>query len=78
MNPIVSAEIYLDDDVPEYMAGIIRVGSVNFFDEYGEEVEDSKMNNELVDNAEFHSVEAMINNVAKRIGIHPSHVEIVG
>lgn len=78
MNPIVSAQIYLDDDVPDYMAGIIRVGSVNFFDEYGEEIEDSKLNNELVDNAEFRSDEELINSVAKRIGIHPSYVEIVG
>lgn len=78
MNTIVSAEVYLDDDVPEYMDGIIRVGSVTFFDEDGEEIDDIKLNNSLVDNAEFHDVESLIKSIAKRIDIHPSHVEIVG
>lgn len=52
MKNIESIQVYLDDNIPEYMSGIIRIGSVtiNFDDgSYGDY-------DRLVDNAEFNTL----------------------
>ena len=41
--------VYLDDDVPDYMDGIIRIGSVISYDEN----DNDKNHQDLVDNTEF-------------------------
>ncbi len=73
---IHSAIVYLDDDVPEYMDGIIRVGSVQFFDENGNEIDNTDLNNKLVDNQEFRSEEQVIKSIAKRLDISVDNVEV--
>jgi hypothetical protein len=69
---IVSVTVTLDDNVPEYMAGIIRCGSVVSEDEDGKE----RGHEELVDNAEFHSEKELISHVANRLGVNPSIIRI--
>lgn len=65
MKEIALVKIYLDD-VPEYMSGILRCGSVISEDEDGNELKDHQ---ELIDNSEFHSEEALIKYVAEKLGV---------
>lgn len=78
MKNIVSAQIYLDENVPEYMEGLMRLGSIEFFDEDGEIVHNVTLNNDLVDNSEFHDKIRLIEYVAKRLGIDSSQIEVLG
>lgn len=73
MTTIAFVRVTLDDDVPEYMDGIIRCGSVISEDENGEVINDHQ---ELIDNAEFHSEAELIASVAKRLGVTESIVEV--
>ena len=73
MTSIAYVRVYLDDDVPEYMQGIIRCGSVFSDDEDGNELKDHE---ELIDNAEYHSTQELISDVASRLGVSPEIVEI--
>lgn len=68
-NEIESVKIYLDDDVPEYMDGILRIGSVLV------ETEDEEFDiQEFVDNTEFRSEEEIEKFVDKKLGISFSQV----
>jgi hypothetical protein len=57
----------------EYMDGIIRCGSVISKDAHGNEITDHQ---ELIDNTEYHSVEELVADVAKRLNVSPDIVEI--
>lgn len=70
---IAYVKVYLDDNVPEYMEGIIRCGSVISEDENGDEIKDHQ---ELIDNTEYHSAKELIEDVANKLGISPDIVEI--
>lgn len=78
MKKIESAQISLDDNVPEDMEGPVRLGSIEFFDEDGETVHDVTLHNSLVDNTEFKYESGLIESVAKRLGIDSSQIEIIG
>ena len=69
----VSVKVFLDDNVPEYMSGIIRCGSVVKEYESGKEVDCP----ELIDNTEFHSEEGLIKDVAKRLRVAVDLVKII-
>jgi hypothetical protein len=71
---IAFVKVYLDDNMPEYMQGIIRCGSVISEDENGNELKDHQ---ELIDNKEYHSREDLIEDIAKRLGVNPAIVEII-
>ena len=73
MGKIVEVRIVLDDTVPEYMAGIIRCGSVRSYDNNGKQCVDHK---ELVDNAEYRSEAEMIFAVSRRLKFHSSIISI--
>lgn len=66
MKEIAYVKIYLDGDAPEDMSGILRCGSVISEDEDGNELKDHQ---ELIDNSEFHSEEALIKYVAEKLGV---------
>lgn len=66
MKEIAYVKIYLDDDVPEDMSGILRCGSVISEDEDGNQLKDHQ---ELIDNSEFHSEKALIKYVAEKLGV---------
>jgi hypothetical protein len=72
---INNVEIYLDDNVPEYMEGLIRCGSVISKDENDNIIKDHQ---DLIDNTEYHSAEEMIKDVAERLNVSPDIVEIQG
>ena len=74
MKDIASVRVYLDDNVPEYMEGIIRCGSVFSDDEDGNELHDHL---ELIDNAEFTSREDLIAYVAEKLEVPNHAVEII-
>ncbi len=76
MNKISSAIIYLDDNKPEYMEGVERIGSVEFFDADGDLIYDDTTSNKLVNNKEFHNLANMINYVANQLGIDSDNVTI--
>ncbi|HEE9035347.1 TPA: hypothetical protein R2I11_005744 [Bacillus cereus] len=78
MSKINNLVISLDDDVPEYMEGIIRVGSVEYYDIDGKVMDESSLDkdSDVVDNTEFHSEAELKEAVAKRLGISPTDVEI--
>lgn len=75
MEVIAYVKVYLDDDVPEYMEGIIRVGSVEIEDEGGN-VLSSKI--DLVDNAEFQTERDLREYVAKKLGVSVDIIDVVG
>jgi len=77
LNNIHSAIVYLDDNIPEDKSGIIRVGSVQFFAENGDGIDDTDLNNRFVDNQEFHAEGELIRSIAKRLEISVDNIEIV-
>lgn len=64
INSIESISIYLDDNVPEYMEGVLRIGSVKISTNNNQEFDIQ----EFVDNSEFHSEKAIENFVNKTLG----------
>ncbi|MDD4853706.1 MAG: hypothetical protein PHW70_11395 [Acinetobacter towneri] len=69
---ISCVKIYLDEDVPESMDGIFRIGSVILEDEQGNE----SNHDDLVDNSEFHSIDALKKHVADSLNVDGTIVEI--
>ena len=69
---ISSVSIYLDDNVPDYMDGIIRVGSCII--DYSDGT--SFDNQDVVDNTEYHSDDELIEDIAKRLGCSSDNIEI--
>ncbi|WP_126536012.1 hypothetical protein [Aerosticca soli] len=70
---VAYVSIHLDDNVPEYMQGIIRCGSVVSEDEDGNELKDHQ---ELIDNKEFHSEDELIEYVANKLGVSKNIVGV--
>jgi len=71
---IIGVTVYLDNNIPEYMDGICRVGMVETVDENGK----IHTHDDLVDNAEFHSDGELLTSVAERLNVDPAIVEIDG
>lgn len=69
---ISHVKIYLEDIVPDYMKGIMRCGAVLSYDENHSETD----HQELIDNTEFHTVEALINYVSNKLNVSKDIVEI--
>lgn len=71
---IERVEIFLDDNVPEYMEGIIRCESVISYDE------DNKSTNhqDLIDNSEYESEKELLKDIASRLNVSKSIIEIMG
>lgn len=65
--------VQLDDNVPEYMIGVIRCGSVISKDEEGNVLNDHQ---ELIDNTEFRSADELISSVADKLGVRKEIVSI--
>jgi hypothetical protein len=74
MNLIASVEVYLDDNLPEMMTGIIRAGSVISKDEFGNKLKDHQ---ELVCDVDCYSEQELINHIAHELNVDSSMVEIV-
>lgn len=70
--PITLVKISLDEDIPEYMNGIFRIGSVISEDEQGNE----SNHDDLVDNSEFYSIDALKKHVANSLNVDETVVEI--
>lgn len=74
MKEIAFVRIVLDDNVPEYMSGVIRVGSIISEDEDGNEIMDHQ---KLIDNTEYHSNDELIEDIARKLEVDKSICEIV-
>ena len=72
MKKIASVTVHLDQEVPEYMHGVLRCAEVTSEDEEGNEQDHP----ELIDNAEFASEDALKAHVAERLGVSPDVVDI--
>ena len=70
--PITLVKISLDEDVPEYMNGIFRIGSVISEDEKGNE----SHHEDLVDNLEFRSIDALKQHVANFLNVDETIVAV--
>lgn len=70
--PITLVKISLDEDVPEYMNGIFRIGSVISEDKQGNETD----HDDLVNNSEFHNIDALKKHVANSLNVDETIVEI--
>lgn len=70
--PITLVKISLDENMPEYMSEIFRIGGVISEDEKGNETD----HDNLVDNSEFHSIDALKKHVADSLKIDETIVEI--
>ena len=70
---VVSVTISIDDNIPEYMIGIVRCGSVVSEDSNGNEID----HQELIDNTEYHSEKEMVFDIAKRLKIDSSIIEVI-
>jgi hypothetical protein len=73
MSKVRFIKITLDDNVPEFMDGIIRCGSVIAEDEDGNKIQDHE---ELVDNSEFPSTSEMIKYIANKLNVSIDFVSI--
>lgn len=73
MKKIAHVVVHLDDDMPEDMLGVLRCSSVISDDEDGNELKDHQ---QLIDNMEFHSEEALIAHVAKQFGVSSDSVTV--
>ena len=62
--------VYLDDDVPDYMDGIIRIGSVISYDEN----DNDKNHQDLVDNTEFFDENEIKSFVKERLNIDSTEI----
>lgn len=62
--------VYLDDDVPDYMDGIIRIGSVISYDEN----DNDKNHQDLVDNTEFFDENEIKIFVKERLNIDSTEI----
>lgn len=71
---VAKVEVVLDDNVPEYMAGIVRCGSVYSYDKDDELIMDHQ---DIIDNTEYHSIDELIDDVSKRLGVKADIIEIV-
>jgi nucleoside phosphorylase len=70
---IAYVEVCLDDDMPDYMMGIFRCGHVVSKNGDGDDI---KEHDELIDNTEYHSLEELKEDVARRLNVNPSIIEI--
>ncbi|MGE7907523.1 hypothetical protein ACQKNS_24445 [Peribacillus sp. NPDC094092] len=82
MSKYYNVLVYVDDDMPEYMDGLIRIADLNFFKEDGQQIELEEheefginLNVGEMINAEYHSANELIKDVAARLGIEPSQVD---
>ncbi len=73
-NPIASVEVYLDEDIPEYMPGTIRCGSVISSDKKGNQLKDHQ---DLIDNKEFDTKENLVKYIADKLNVDKSIISIV-
>ncbi|MGF7049660.1 hypothetical protein J2T13_004181 [Paenibacillus sp. DS2015] len=64
-SPIVNVDVYLDDDMPSYMVGNIRIGAVNINRIDGTVTH----SNNLLDNREFSVEEDIIKYVSRELKI---------
>ena len=69
---IVSVVVKLDDNVPEYMQGVLRFCSVTSEDEDGNETE----HDDLIDNTEFRSEDELSQHVASALNVSVDLVAI--
>lgn len=74
LQKITRVEITLDDNVPEDMDGIIRCGAIQSFDAHGRPIKDHQ---DVVDNAEYHSRNEMISDVAVRLAVSKDTIVIL-
>jgi len=70
---IAYVSVELDDNVPEYMDGVIRCGSVISKDKYDNDLKDHQ---DLINNKEFSSENDLIKDIAKELGVSESIVFI--
>lgn len=70
---IAYVSVHLDEDVPEYMNGVVRCGSVVSQDADGNDLQDHQ---ELIDNAEFRSESELVRYVATKLGVSEDIVEV--
>lgn len=70
--PITLVKISLDENIPEYMSEILRIGEVISVDEQGNESD----HDDLVDNSEFNSIDALKQHVANFSNVNETIVEI--
>lgn len=70
---ITKVEVILDDSVPEYMAGIMRCGTVISIYSDGSSMEHS----DLIDNSEYPNKKSLIADIARRIGIEEDLIEVM-
>ena len=73
MGKIVEIVVELDDDVPEFMMGIVRCASVRSYDKNGKLCVDYK---ELVDNTPYTSEADLLFDVARRVKFPVSMIRI--
>ena len=71
MKRIASVSVFLDNEMPDYLAGRIRCGSVISEDEDGNEIKDHQ---ELIDNTEFDTEEDLCIFIAQKLLVDPSIV----
>ncbi len=74
MPTIVKVRVEIDDNVPENGQGLLHCKSVVSLDDRLHEIARYR---HLLDSAEFHTEGELVREVAKRIGVKPSVIELV-
>lgn len=69
---IIKVIIYIDDNMPEYMDGIVRVGDVIV--QFKDETEKSMQ--ELIDNTEYHTERELVEDISSKLGVSKDIIEV--
>lgn len=64
--------ITIDENIPEYMQGILRCESIVSYDENG----NTNNHQDLIDNKEFHNENELLHDIAKKLGITTDIISI--
>jgi hypothetical protein len=73
MPAIARVRVIIDDNVPENGAGIMHCHSAIAYDAHDRQITDHRR---LLESAEFHSEAELIAEVARRVGVDRSIIEI--
>lgn len=74
MSHIYCVKVYLDDNVPEYMLGLLRIGSVVSYDASDIKLADYP---QFVDNREYHSTNEIIDAIASALEVSKDIIQII-
>jgi len=74
-------EVLLEDNMPDYMAGLVKISSINVYDSNDEMIDELPNNfpriSDLVGNGEFRSEEHLKDWISEKLNVPNENIEII-